>query len=222
MGCTSIGTILLPKNRQGFAGAMIVSDEQQLLLNVVRIQFEDRPVFMNVDTITTSNNLSSSLGANFSITSSPNRSFTDSERPSFTQSFSLSRSASLTPNVSYSDSPTVSYSPLQGERFMRHIMKPITMQDVYLLFSSEWDAERVFRILFERVGDMYNMSKFSDTELGNTEEPCGKDKRFLELAKYLTYLESKHMIYFSTSNINRVKLPPGMTREQFDKDENNG
>ncbi len=64
-GCSSVGPKLIPDNRENFNNALVNSDEKQLLLNIVRMQFGDRPYFLNVDSITTSNSLSLSSNANF-------------------------------------------------------------------------------------------------------------------------------------------------------------
>jgi hypothetical protein len=217
VNCTSIGTRILPKNREGFAGAMIVSDEQQLLLNIVREQFEDRPVFINVDSITTSNNLSSQVSGDFSYSSSPNR-LSDAPPPAFSDTFSLTHGYSLSPNVSYSDTPTITFTPLQGEAWMRHILKPMTLEDVYLLLASEWSPQKVMRIAFERIFTMYNESKFFDT--GTPKVP--DNKRFMEFTQLLNYLVENHMIYFSTSKIDHVLLPPGVNKVHFEDEESYG
>lgn len=70
IGCTSIGVPLLPKDRAGFNDSMITSEEEQLLLNIVRMRFEDRPYFVSVDSITTSKTLAYGGGSN--ISASPN------------------------------------------------------------------------------------------------------------------------------------------------------
>lgn len=219
VNCTSFGTKLLPKNRQGFAGAMIVSEEQQLLLNLVRIQFEDRPFFVNVDTITTSNTLASDLSSDLSFSSSPNRTLTFADTDELSETFSLNRNFGINPSVSYSDSPTISYSPLQGEAFMRHMLSPISLDDIFLLLASEWSPERVLRVTVEEIFDANNESKLNDTD-----DEClnrlPQNKKFIELTRLLTYLQDKHMIYFSTSKIDHLKLPPGMTVEDFKNNEN--
>lgn len=71
VSCKSIGTIELPKNRVGFSDAMITSEEQQLLLNIVRIHYEDRPYFVSVESITTSNSISMSASPSYSYSDSP-------------------------------------------------------------------------------------------------------------------------------------------------------
>lgn len=200
-GCTSFGTIVLPKNRQGFGGAMIVSEEQQFLLNIVRMQFEDRPVFMNVDSITTSNSLSSSANGNYSYSSSPSRSVAENF---ISRSFGLSRSYGFSPSLSYSDSPTVSYSPLQGERFMRNILQPISMGDVYLLLSSGWSAEKVMRVVFDRIYDMENRGRLVDTYT----ETLPDSKRYEEFTKLLGKLNRQNKVYFSVGKVDQIVLKP--------------
>lgn len=207
-GCTSFGTIVLPKNRQGFGGAMIVSEEQQLLLNLVRMQFEDRPVFVNVDSITTSNSLSANASGNYSYSSSPSRSVVEDF---VSRSFGLSRSYGFSPNLSYSDSPTVSYSPLQGERFMRNILQPISMPDVYLLISSGWSPEKVMRVVFDRIYDMENRGRLVDTYT----EGIPDTKRFEEFTKLLGRLSRQNKVYFSVGKVDQIVLKPQKVTYNF-------
>ncbi|MBA2649871.1 MAG: hypothetical protein H0U75_09830 [Legionella sp.] len=211
---------MLPKNRQGFGKAMIVSDEQQLLLNLVRIQFEDRPVFLNVDSITTSNSLASSATAETAFASNPGRTVEiDSEgSTAFSQSFSITRFFGFESSITYSDSPTVSYTPLQGEKFMRHILQPIGMDDVYLLLSSEWSPERVMRIVFAGIGTLHNESQLLDS--ATFEKQCPPDNsKFEEFVKILTVLAEKDIIFFSTRKIDHVILPNKGSRYKFEVDE---
>lgn len=211
INCTSIGTRLLPKNREGFNSAMIVSEEQQLLLNLVRIQFEDRPYFVSVDSITTSNNISASSSASYSYSNSPSGSTNDNlsvfrdilelTSESISKSFSVSQSFNLSPNLSYSDSPTVSFTPLQGEKFTRQTLTPLTIDELYLLIATGWSPQRVFRTIVEELSEMDNVSVLSRAEIPEY-------KKFAAFTKLLAELDTKKMIYFHKGVITHVSEDP--------------
>lgn len=207
IGCTSIGTRTLPKNQWGFNNAMINSTERQLLLNIVRIQFEDRPFFLSVESITTSNSFSVSGGPSMSY--SPSHSGSASAgldglgrvvSQSLSKSFSLGRSLSFSPNSSYSDSPTVSYSPLQGEKFTRQMLTSVSINTLYLLLNAGWNPVRVMRVLLEQIDDYSNVAVLS-----HRSSPISRSD-FNELVTLIDDLEKEKVIYFSPGSITSLSV----------------
>lgn len=210
IACTSIGPRLLPKNRIGFNDAVITSEEQQLLLNLVRRQFGDRPNFMSVESITTSNNVS--VGASGSASPSPG----DSRSSSFSalgfnaagfQGGSVSGSSGgsfgLNSNVSYSDSPTVSYSPLQGEKFTRQMLAPFPITTIALLLKSGWGFSRVMRLTVEQIHDYQNPSlTFTDV--------IPDYQKFFDLVDYIKDLQTHNIVYFESGEVKEVTLETGL------------
>jgi hypothetical protein len=206
MGCASIGAYILPKEREKFNGALITSEEQQLLLNVVRMRFEDRPYFVSVDNITTSKTISVSNGAAISASPTTSNSLTTTTSPGMvpvqvlSNSFSSATSYGLTPNASYSDSPTVSYTPLQGEKFIKHMLAPFRLKYLYLLLESGWSAELLLRITLHHIYIHENVANVSMTR------PPSFTK-FLELIELLQELKADGIIYYKLGELTEIKLP---------------
>lgn len=203
-GCTSVGTRTLPKNQSGFNYAMIHSTEQQLLLNLIRIQFEDRPFFLSVESITTSNSLSVSGGPSLNYSPSNSGSYSASQdgkgtvlSQSISKSFSLSRSFGFSPNASYSDSPTISYSPLQGEKFTRQMLTSVNTNTIYLLLNSGWNPVRVMRTMVERLDDYDNTAVLSSKYIPQSNQ-------FNEIVDLIESLVKEKAIYFSTGAITSI------------------
>lgn len=209
-GCTSIGTRELPKNRMGFADAMINSEEQQLLLNIVRIHFEDRPYFVNVDSITTSTNMSLNVGSSYDYSESPSNPSTNSNldsvnnalvltSKSISNSFSKNWSLNASPNASYSDSPTISYSPLQGDKFTAQMLAPISIETLHDLLSGGWRAEKVMRLLVDSVGKYENgIFPYKDV--------LPEYKGFRTLIELILDLQKKKMIIFDLEDITTITV----------------
>lgn len=208
ISCTSIGTVILPKNRAGYNDAMIFSEEQQLLLNIVRLRFDDRPYFISVDSITSSNTLSFSGGASYNY--SPNQGGSSSNSfsgtpdegitsisSSLSRSFGLSTPVSANANSSYSDSPTISLAPLQGEKFTMEMLTPVNTEVVYTMLEAGFDIQRLFRILFYKFGDYHNIS--SMTLPG---PPDFQD--VIEILKILEELQQERAIYFQENVITHI------------------
>lgn len=140
VSCSGIGPMVLPKYRESFNAALLQSDEEQLLLNIVRLRFADRPYFLGVNSITTSNSLALSAAPNFSITPFD----------------PITGSVGISPSVSYSDSPTLSYVPLQGEVFTKQMLRPIKLETIALMLRSGWSVARLLRITANSLGSFLN------------------------------------------------------------------
>ncbi|WP_133130108.1 hypothetical protein [Legionella yabuuchiae] len=179
IGCTSIGTTILPKNRAGYNDAMILSEEYQLLLNIVRLRFDDRPYFINVDNITSSNNLafSGELGTSYSAAEK--------------------LSASAKQKSSYSDSPTITFTPLQGEKFTREMLTPIDTQVVYTMLEAGFNISKLFRILFYKFGNFNNISSITMPGPPDFQE-------VMEIVTLLEELQRERAIYFQENLITHV------------------
>lgn len=208
--CTSVGTVLLPKNREGFNAAMITSEEQQLLLNLVRLVFEDRPNFMSVESITTSNSLAVSGGMNYGYSPSISKSsnytnlgtlgqLTPDSDLSVSHSFSLGNALSFSPSANYSDSPTVSFQPLQGERFTRQMLSPISLSTLVLLLKAGWGAGKILRISVEWMDKLFNESRMHSRGIPN-------NKPFVDFVNDLRQLNEDNMIYFELGEITQVSI----------------
>ncbi len=205
MGCSSIGAPLLPKDRAQFNGAMITSEEQQLLLNIVRMRFEDRPYFVSVDSITTSKTLSLSSGASFSASPTNSHSPTITSgggvpsSESIARSFSLATSYGLTPSASFSESPTISFTPLQGEKFTSQMLSPFSIRYLYLLLESGWSAERLFRIAIHHI---YIHENVASVSMINPPSFIN----FMQIVELLKELKADGIIYYKLGEITEIKL----------------
>lgn len=210
LGCTTIGTKLLPKNRIGLNTAMITSEEEQLLLNIVRRQFEDRPAFMSVESITTSNTLGQSAGSSWGYSPSigRNRNVDPDGIESFSFSFGIGNSLNLNQSINYSDSPTISFSPLQGEKFTKQMLSPIPISTLVLMLKSGWHFKRLMRIVADRIKNFQNPSfTFVD-------EYIPDHKPFFELVDLIRKLQQEDKIYFELGEITEVRVPISEAREE--------
>ncbi len=205
-GCTTPGAVLLPNDRAMYNSAVITSDEQQLLLNMVRMRFEDRPYFVSVDSITSSKSFSLSSGG--SITSSPTSSTTNNRSSalgllstSVTTAFNSSLSYGLTPSASISDSPTISYTPLQGALFTHQMMRPVSIDDIYLLLKSGWSASILFRVLIEQLNSTERLDNVSLV----TQSTPPDFRKISEIFNLLTSLRNEGMIDYIFGQITEIK-----------------
>ena len=104
------------------------TNDEELLLNLVRLKYRDTPFFMEV----------SSMASQFTLSSSANASA--SLQNGVKGLFGLDGSLGVT------EKPTVTYSPLQGDRFIQRVLSPLPLDTITLLFNSGWNIERIFFI----------------------------------------------------------------------------
>jgi len=130
-GCTfGLGPRAVPRARFDYNEALSKSQNEQLMLNLLRLRYQDTTSFLDVDSIVSSYRAEGSAGFNRSL---------GTDAGSDTNLFGLNA------GFVYSESPTISYSPLQGEAFARRFLSPIPPAMVALLAQSGWGLERLLR-----------------------------------------------------------------------------
>ncbi len=164
VGCANYGPVSLKSERSRYNLAIQKTNDEQLLLNLVRLKYRDTPFFMEV----------SNIASQFSLKSKASIS---AQLGSIVEDiFNLGASAS------YEESPTVSYSPLQGDKFVKNILSTIPLKTIALLFHSGWSVERIFRISFQSLNELENAPGAS----GPTPKLAPK---YIEFQKAIYYLQ---------------------------------
>jgi hypothetical protein len=175
MGCTNLGPTTLKSERSNYNLAVQKTNDEQLLLNLVRLKYRDTPFFMEV----------SSVASQFSLSS--NASITATLQDGVKGIFGLGGSLGMT------EKPTVTYSPLQGDKFIQRVLSPIPLQTIALLFHSGWSVERIFRLCFQRMNHLKNAPGAS----GPTPSLAPHFKEFASAVKFLRALQVQDAINLS-------------------------
>jgi len=117
--------------------AIAQTNDQELLLNLVRLRYRDTPYFTSVERIAASLELNMSIAGNTTITdlSPPNA------KSTITHLFNLGPGS-----IAVNEKPTIFYAPLEGEKFVRQMMTPINADILLLLVRSGWSIDRVLTI----------------------------------------------------------------------------
>ena len=137
-GCINYGPISLKSERSRYNLAIQKTNDEQLLLNLVRLKYRDTPFFMEVSNVASQFRLQNKASISAQLQSMVEDIF------------------NLRASTSYEESPTVSYSPLQGDKFVKNILSTVPLKTIALLFHSGWSVERVFRISFQSLNDLEN------------------------------------------------------------------
>jgi hypothetical protein len=187
MGCANLGPTTLKSERSNYNLAIQRTNDEQLLLNLVRLKYRDTPFFMEV----------SSVASQFTLSSTANASATLQD--GVKGLFGLGGSLGLT------EKPTVTYSPLQGDKFIQRVLSPLPLQTIALLFHSGWSIERIFRLCFQRMNHLKNAPGAS----GPTPSLAPQFLEFVSAVKYLRALQVQDAInlsYFEAEGVPQLIL----------------
>ena len=175
VGCAGHGASVLPSDRSNYNIAIQRSNDEQLLLNLVRLVYRDTPLFLEV----------SSVAAQFTYGATAEANATLPERG--LNVFGLGGSAVMT------EKPTISYTPLQGEKFIGRFLSRVPLETVFLLYHSGWSIERLFRLCLQRLGGFKNAPSAS----GPTPQFAPTYKKFARVSELFRILQNRDALTIS-------------------------
>lgn len=165
-GCISVGPKLVSGSRTDYNLVLSQADDQQMLLNLVRLRYRDRAMFLEVSALNTQFSFSSEVdaGTNFG---------------------QIDTLYSLGGKIALEETPTVSYTLLRGADFVQRVLTPISLEILILLDTSGWNSERVLRLLVDEMNDVENAKGANGPTPGQA--PAYRD--FRRMALLLRQLE---------------------------------
>ena len=128
-----VGPKALRSGRPRYNTALANTDNSELLLNFVRLKYNELPYFLEVTSISSSLSLTTAAGVS-GIKAAPR----------------------VGGSASYSERPNIIYKPLGGERFTRQLMTPIDLQTMVLLHQAGWNLDRIFRVCVASMNEVRN------------------------------------------------------------------
>jgi hypothetical protein len=177
-GCTHLGPSSIEGNRLDYNMAIQQTNDQELLLNLVRLKYRDRIYFMNVERVISAMefNRAVAAGANFP--------------PNVNPTVNIGPFA-----AAYNEKPSIFYTPLVGDKFVRQMLTPIGLETILMLTRSGWSSERV---LLQTVQTM-NGLKNAPSASGPTPEYEPEYREFREAVQILRSLQVRGLIGFGRS-----------------------
>ena len=174
MGC-SLGPRQLKGNRIGYNVSIQKSDNEELLLNLVRLRYMEVPCFMQVSSVTASFEYSLALQAQ-----------SQWSKGDFYTQFPR-RFLNPLARGSYTESPTISYSPLAGEKFVASLLTDVSPHRFWFLHRSGWEIDLLLDLLVRRIGQLSNPDPFEYAEPKYLEE----ERRFQQFAQLLRTYQTR-------------------------------
>ncbi len=183
IGCINIGPHVMKQEWLKYNNVISDIRNQQNLLNLVRLRYNDSPTMLAVTNInsqlllgTDDSGISYALGENAGPLGN---------RFNF----------SLFPK--YEDKPTITYQPLQGEKFVTNVLEQISLDVLMLLHNSGWSIERIFRLCVQDINGIQNAPGAS----GPTPDYAPEYKDFLTVAELLRTLQKRNFVNFEYETI---------------------
>lgn len=177
LGCNVIGPRSLRVGRMAYNQAINITNNEQLLLNLVRLRYQDTPLFLQVSTLSTSYEFSGGLDFDYDIRAGFDR-----------------QDAGI--DFGFEENPRISYRPLQGEGFVEQLLTPIEIRTIILLYHSGWDLDRLLLLCVQRLNGVRNAPNASGPTPATEPEYAG----FLAVAALLGRLQERGLVELGTDN----------------------
>ena len=168
--CETVGPNAVRAGRTDYNTAIKFTNTEELLLNLVRLRFNDQPYVLGV----------SSISARVEFGGSVEGTLAESETAvNFTQG------SNLKAGIKYIEKPTIVYQPLRGKEFARQLLTPIDLQTLLLLRNAGWDLDDILRVFTDRINEVPN----APTAATSTPEHVPDYRTFLEIVEAFDELE---------------------------------
>ena len=184
---SSLGPTKLPATRMDYNIAVQRSNNEEMLLNIIRLKYFEQPLFLQVGSVASS--------FTFGITGGGNAAIPDQ------RVIAQSIYTTYTPTISsnYTDSPTVTYTPYQGQAYAQQMLAEIDIDRFLTLCKSSWSIEFLMQVLVMRFG---NIDHSYDARSGY---PAEDHARFTELVAILSDMDDRGMLDFNVVSSGKDK-----------------
>ena len=167
-GCGYLGAEAIKGSRTDYNHALVQTEDEQMLLNLVRLRYRDRPYFLEMTALNTQFLFQPSAEASAAV------------------DFDGDGLYGLKGRIAFEEKPTVTYTPLQGEQFVKRMLGRVSLNTLLLLDGGGWSTERVMRVCLEGINELDNASRASGPTPG--EPPVIDD--FIEAINLLAGLSA--------------------------------
>lgn len=161
--CKSMGPKTIPQDGFNYNQTIADQENEQMLLNIVRLRYLEMPRFLNVASVINTYSRGGSAGVNGS-----------------SNFFGKGVGGNVSGN--WSDRPTITYTPMTGQSFAQSLLTPLPPSVIFFMIQSGWSAHRLMRLSNSMINGMHN-------EIGTPGERRQGDPKFHELLDVLSQLQ---------------------------------
>jgi hypothetical protein len=146
-GCSSIGPATIKRDRSDYSSAMANSWKEMQLLNIVKYRYYDPPVFLDVPSVVSQQELYARAQATSQLFHH------DLTNVAGTQDF-----YNLGARGQYIDRPTISYTPITGQPFVDLLLRPISPAMILAVIDAGYPASFILVRTAKTINDLRNYS----------------------------------------------------------------
>lgn len=161
---------------------------EQLLLNVVRLRYDDNPYFLQVSSISTQFAAQANIGVNGTFPQGGNNVY------------------GLSAGAAYSEAPVVTWSMPDSRDFYGRMLAPISADQLTSLASAGWDAPRVLLVGVKKMNRLRNKEYRVDEGI-YTPPSYGEFREALKLMSDLSREGVIDFAYGVKSSVGAGKIP---------------
>lgn len=173
---TRLGPRTIPAARFDYNERIARSQNDQLLLNLVRLRYRDTPVFLDVGTVIAQYTLDARVGV----------------LPKINVDGTDATELGLDLGGRYREQPTITYEPISGAEFTQRLLTPISPSTIILLSQSGWSVERLLLCCVDRMNGVTNAPVAS----GPTPSRIPDNSEFRKVASLLRELQISGSLNF--------------------------
>jgi hypothetical protein len=171
-GCTTVGPEVIRSGRPAYNDAILQTNDEQLLQNIVRLRFADSVGFLNVSSVTANVTLTTTGGVN--VGWGPTSNYAGNLVP-------------FTGTVSTEQNPTISYAPVSGDRLVKQLVSEIPLDLAVLIISSARPPRSGWNAIVRRINGLRNPDFAEPPDVV-------ADPRFEEAAALLSTLQRRGVL----------------------------
>ncbi|WP_419728957.1 hypothetical protein [Lichenicola sp.] len=139
-GCFGIGPERLSRDEIDFSRALAISDNQQTLLNIVRLRYAEAPTFLDLTQVISGYQAQQTLSGSLDLF------------PSSHASTSVGGGGSM----QLQENPTFTYAPVTGEQFSETFLRPLPPGTVLPLVLTGIPIDLLFALVVQSINGMDN------------------------------------------------------------------
>ncbi|HOW56480.1 MAG TPA: hypothetical protein PKZ12_00645 [Smithellaceae bacterium] len=163
-GC-SLGPQVMKGNRLDYNVSVQRSNNEELLVNIVRARYVEPLFFLQVGSISSSFGYTSQVGLTGTVFErAQNQSYLNFITPSL--------------GAGFSENPTITYSPLQGEKMVRQLQSELHLDRFLTLVRTGYSLEALIWLTVIQIGNIGNYGI-------NDENSAESYSKFLDLAQMM-------------------------------------
>ena len=171
-GCGSLGPQTMRVERTAYNRAITETQEEELLLNLVRARYLRGIAFLQVTSISSTVGVEAGIGGSVG-------------------SVEATGSVVGVGSLGFSDRPTVIYQPVTGELFVRQLLTPLSIESLALLIDGGFDTADVFRVFVSSLNGLQNARSAATA----TPDAPPENARFREAMNHFQTLIDRGHVY---------------------------